>query len=483
MKKVFGIILAVCLLASMLCVAVFAADAPASDVVLRVSALKKDGATVVIADYKNHAEGWSAAMTLADDKKEMKNNDYDRVIVDVYADWTAVNGEFCNEGKGFKWDTIYFEDGAKMTVNLNGHTINRGLGDWQYNGEVMYIDENADVIINDGTITGGFSCNGAGGIHVKDGASVTLNNVNVIGNRVEDDNGAGIAIYDGATLTMNGGSISNNIANLTLVATIFGRETANGAGLYAEDSTVVLENVTIQNNQSMRLNNQGAAIFAADSDVTLNNCSVTGNGIADENAGWSGAMSVIYIDDGQFTINNTRFSNNGCIGSGASHPCLIYADGDLSMESCLFSENRAVYMIKLYGDRLNVSDTSFVENYANVFYGYGSSKENGAFVGCTFGNNAGSAWDGFYSFKFGSENSYLTFTDCYFGDSTFNDRSRATFESSDSAFAGSILGQGSLVTIVSFVALIVSIAAIWINVSAKLNKQQTVLANETDDDE
>ena len=482
MKKVFGLILAVCLLASMFCIAVFATEAPESDVVLRVGALKKDGTIIMIEDFKNHAEGWSAAMTLADNTKEMKKNDYDRIIVDIYADWIAVDGEFSNEGKGFKWETIYFEEGVRMTVNLNGHTINRGLDDWMYNGEVMYIDEEADVIINDGTITGGFSCNGAGGIHIMDDANVTLNNVKVVGNRVEDDDGAGIAIYDGATLMMNGGSISDNVANLTLTALLFGRETANGAGLYAEDSTVILDNVTIQNNQSMRLNNEGSAIFATDSDVTLNNCSVIGNGIINENAGWNGAMSVIYTDDGHLTIKNTRFTGNGCVTNGTSSTGLIVAHGDLSIESCLFSENSACYMIHLYGHKMNVLDTSFVENYANVFYGYGESNKVGTFVNCTFGNNAGSSWEGFYSFKFGFEHSYLTFTDCYFGNSTFNDRSRVTFENAGRALAGSIFSQNSFVTIVSFVALIVSIASILINTKAKLNKQP-VIAKETDEEE
>jgi hypothetical protein len=61
-----------------------------------------------------------------------------------------------------------------------------------------------------GTITGGFSCNGAGGIHINDDARVTLNNVCLIGNTVEDDKGSAIAIYDDAELTMNGGCMSNN---------------------------------------------------------------------------------------------------------------------------------------------------------------------------------------------------------------------------------------------------------------------------------
>ena len=480
MKKFILFLLSVCVLATALCVSAFAAEAPASDVVVRVSALKKDGTTVVLNDYKSHAEGWSAAMTLADNKTEMKNNDYDRVIVDIYADWTAgKDGEFCDSGKGFNYDAIYFEDGVKMTVNLNGHTIDRNIrDDYQYNGEVMYIDKKADVIINDGTITGGWSCNGAGGIHINDKAYVTLNNVNVVGNRVEDDNGAGIALYDDATLIMNGGSIRDNIADMTIVATIFGRETAYGAGIYAEESTVILENVTIQNNQFLNLLSKGAVIYAEDSDVTLNNCTVVSNGIVDKNAGWEGSMSIIHNEDSAITIKNTKFSNNGCVVSNSSSPCLIYGQGDLTIESCLFSENSAYHMIELYGHKLTVSDTSFVENYANVFYGYGESDAIGTFDRCTFGNNA--SWNGYYSFKFAFNNSQLIFTDCYFGNSTFNDRSRVKFVDSTQALAGSLIGEGSLTMIVSITALIASVTAIGITLASNKKKKD---APETDDEE
>ena len=480
MKKFILFLLSVCVLATALCVSAFAAEAPASDVVVRVSALKKDGTTVVLNDYKSHAEGWSAAMTLADNKTEMKNNDYDRVIVDIYADWTAgKDGEFCDSGKGFNYDAIYFEDGTKMTVNLNGHTIDRNIrDDYQYNGEVMYIDKKADVIINDGTITGGWSCNGAGGIHINDKAYVTLNNVNVVGNRVEDDNGAGIALYDDATLIMNGGSIRDNIADMTIVATIFGRETAYGAGIYAEESTVILENVTIQNNQFLNLLSKGAVIYAEDSDVTLNNCTVVSNGIVDKNAGWEGSMSIIHNEDSAITIKNTKFSNNGCVVSNSSSPCLIYGQGDLTIESCLFSENSAYHMIELYGHKLTVSDTSFVENYANVFYGYGESDAIGTFDRCTFGNNA--SWNGYYSFKFAFNNSQLIFTDCYFGNSTFNDRSRVKFVDSTQALAGSLIGEGSLTMIVSITALIASVTAIGITLASNKKKKDTP---ETDDEE
>ena len=306
----------------------------------------------------------------------------------------------------------------------------------------------------------------------------TITNVNVVGNRVEDDNGAGIALYDDATLIMNGGSIRDNIADMTIVATIFGRETAYGAGIYAEESTVILENVTIQNNQFLNLLSKGAVIYAEDSDVTLNNCTVVSNGIVDKNAGWEGSMSIIHNEDSAITIKNTKFSNNGCVVSNSSSPCLIYGQGDLTIESCLFSENSAYHMIELYGHKLTVSDTSFVENYANVFYGYGESDAIGTFDRCTFGNNA--SWNGYYSFKFAFNNSQLIFTDCYFGNSTFNDRSRVKFVDSTQALAGSLIGEGSLTMIVSITALITSVTAIGLTLASNKKKKDTP---ETDDEE
>ena len=101
MKKLFVMIVAVCLLAGVLCTTALAADGT----VLSVSALKKDGTTVLINDYADFAEGWTAAMAMAYDKKLMKNNDYDRIVVDLYADWNAKNGIFGTDAKGFRWGT------------------------------------------------------------------------------------------------------------------------------------------------------------------------------------------------------------------------------------------------------------------------------------------------------------------------------------------------------------------------------------------
>ena len=78
MKKIFAIMMTVCLLAGALSITAFAEEAPAPGVVLRVSATVKDGwENVKIQDYTNFEEGWEAAVTFARNEDSMKN--YSRV--------------------------------------------------------------------------------------------------------------------------------------------------------------------------------------------------------------------------------------------------------------------------------------------------------------------------------------------------------------------------------------------------------------------
>ena len=67
MKKIFAWLMITALLLSALCITAFAADGA----VLRVSAEKKDGTTVVIKDYTVFEDGWNAAMELAVNSKEL----------------------------------------------------------------------------------------------------------------------------------------------------------------------------------------------------------------------------------------------------------------------------------------------------------------------------------------------------------------------------------------------------------------------------
>ena len=331
MKKIFALILALCLIVTVFCISAFADDSVPETDVLTISGQKPDGTLVKIESYKVFDDGWNAAMELATDIKYLNTNEYDRIVVDLLCDWNASDGEFTDElwnGKGFNWDAIYFYKNAHITLDMNGYTINRGLTKYQYNGEVMYVESGADVIIENGTIKGGFSCNGAGGIHLNDGANLTLNNVNVIGNVVEDDDGAAIAVYSGATLIMNGGSISDNVVYPTISSTA---STSTGA-LYVDEGFAYLDGVKITNNVSKKYSTKGVAVTALNKGyVELKYCEISGNGYMNEAAKYCTALSTIYINKGsEVVIHGGKIENNGSDDYSADTRLIDVTDGFLT---------------------------------------------------------------------------------------------------------------------------------------------------------
>ena len=512
MKKVFGIIFAVCLIATMLCVSVFAAEAPASDVVLRVSATTKDGSTVVVKDYTSFEDGWNAAMTLASNPEELNKNEYGRIIVDLYSDWNAVDGEFTDDffnGKGFDWDAIYIPENVKVTLNLNGHTINRGLTSYQYNGEVICIDENADVIINEGTISGGWSCNGAGGIHVKDGVNITLNNVNFVGNTVEDDNGAAIVLRN-ATLVMNGGSFSNNVVYNTYAHLIFATHAAGSGVLYMSNSSAVLNDVTFNENVTIHSNIFGSLLAVyGHSDLEMNNCVVENNGFRDEEKDYVIPFSILTVSSSSnLTIKNTVFRNNGnedhfrndgqqdhftgrpehseSVGSLFS-----ISSASVNVENCSFTGNDVDYLFRVLGAEVTMSDCTITDNTAHVLFAYGTDPV--LFKNCTFKNNiyTGVIYHTYFrnymsdTFHFAvdtpSRIPSLTLEDCIVENATFNTEKYVTFKNSSEHAVGSIFSEGTLTMIISITALVASVAAIGVSVT--LNKKKATPAQENDEDE
>ena len=366
---------------------------------------------------------------------------------------------------------------ADIVIDLNGHTINCNQAGSKVDGEVMYIGANPNVTINDGMIKGGRSFNGAGGIHVDDEATVTLNNVHVKGNTVDGDDGGGIALYDGATLIMNGGSISDNRNNSSYKC--------YGAGVYVYESTAIFEGVTFLNNQNTYNPMRGTVLYAdEDSVVTMNNCKVVDNGTFNESIGTVGSISLISIEgDSSVEIKNTEFRGNGYSESDHdSVNTLIYVTNTshFLIDNCTFKHNSAAYMLYVWGEDFEVVNTRFLDNPANVFSGY--ADESITFTNCEFNNNSGNQWMGYYSFNFSSRNSKVKFVNCSFGNSTYNDRSRATFED-DSKFPASLFGEGSLSMIVASVALIASIASIIVNVTARKKKTVPVTATEQSEDD
>ena len=470
-KKIFTILVMVCLLTAALTITAFAEDS--TTVVLSISGIKKDGTTIGLNHWTNFADGWEAAIDFAEDEDFMDEHELVRIVVDLKADWKANSkGEFGKSSwDGFQYTTIYVPDDVRITINMNGYTIDRGLTKWEWNGEVICIDENADVIINNGTIKGGYSGNGAGGIHICDGADVTLNNVTVCNNRIDDDYGMAIGLFNGATLTMIGGSISDN----TSYATYAG---AYGGGVYINDAKATFKGVTFQNNQGVKFPTYGAAVFVDDGTLVMEECKVIGNGLTGKygDVEYVGAYSIIDASNiSDVTIKNTTFSSNGYAQEAlVSHNTWRYTSviravaSNLTIEEkCDFSDNNQVFLIDSAAAILTVRETDFTGNNSFAFYGHCASGYDNTFTDCKFSYNEPMLKLN-STFNFLLNNVNLKFVDCDFGGATFNKRSAATFV--DSEPVASIFGEGSLtmiVAIIAILALIASAASIFLIVDLK----------------
>ena len=405
MKKLFAIVLTICALASVLCVPAFAAEsadklpAPAAGVVLRVSALQRDGVSaLLIKDYDNFEDGWNEAMVHA------KNSRANRIIVDIYADWNAdKEGNFTDDwinGPGFDNDTIYIPDGARLTINLNGHTINRGLTEDRNDGEVIFINDDADVIINNGTITGGYSNSEGGGLYIEGGANVTLNNVHIVGNKVYNDDGAGIYMYGGSKLTVNGGSFENNTTDGN------NQNRYYGGAVYVEKSTAKFANVVFKNNQCK---DDGAAIYSDEGKVTIEGCTIDGN---------NAQRSIIYAEESEFHVGSSNFINNN------SYYLFDLDNTSLSIARSVFKNNDHSYIITTgyYNSIIIYGSTEFVDNNACVMYAapYGVNMYS-YFSHCTFNNNYRDKDHNDMSVgSFRGDFTNMVFSDCDLGNSNLN---------------------------------------------------------------
>ena len=433
MKKIFTLFLALCLVASALCLPAFAADIP----VLRVSALKSGETNpVLIGEYTSFEDGWNAAMKIAGDRGEMKKNGYDRIVVDLLAKWSAnTAGQFSDDlwnGPGFDNDTIYIPEGAKVTLNMNNHTIDRGLTDDEDDGEVIFINDDADVIINDGVITGGFSNSEGGGLYIEGGAKVTLNRVDVIGNAVKGDDGSAIYLYGGATLIMNGGSISDNV----LDEKHLGLDIIEPYGtICAMDSTVILNNVTIDGNYTPSVQAEGVIFYAKGSIIKMSQCTVSNNVTKG-----SYASHAFYIEDSSLTITDTDFIGNNTIPSptyvSTAARLFRVEDSNLIMTGGTITQNGGAYIFSLEDTEADITDVTITDNACAVM-NLNNSDNVVNMVGCVLGNNTPTRSE---TTVVVDDPDTLFMLDCTLGDTTFSNKDYVKISTSEVTREEAVIG-------------------------------------------
>ena len=185
--------------------------------------------------------------------------------------------------------------GVTVTLDLAGHTIDRGLTSATSYGYVINLV--GTLTINDssspstGTITGGWNSSGyGGGVNISGGGSLTLNAGTISGNKVDrtsgEAKGGGVFVGNNATFTMNGGSITGNSVSTS-------SSTANGGGVY----------INSYNSKYGTFNMNGGTISG--NNVTGNGSSVQGGGVYIDNRSTVGKFNL----SGNCTISSNTVNN------------------------------------------------------------------------------------------------------------------------------------------------------------------------------
>lgn len=276
--------------------------------------------------YNNEAQLLSAWNAL----KERLNAGESNII--LYKNYVAAPEDNC----------LSVPSGKSVTLDLNGHTIDRNRSTAEANGYV--IGNAGTLIITDsgtgGTITGGNSVYGGG---IFNEGTLTIQGGSITGNRATERGGG---ICNTRTLTISGGTISNNIAtkgggvscetnaSLTTISggSILNNSANDGGGIYLRDGTLSISGGSILNNTA---NNGGGICFVNNTILTISGGTISDNTATSYGGGIlytsgtfnlsgnptvvgntvSDAANNIFLPPGRtITINGPLTGTNGSIG-------------------------------------------------------------------------------------------------------------------------------------------------------------------------
>ena len=285
-------------------------------------------------------------------------------------------------------DRLVLNKGESATIDMNGLRIDRQLtnDDYESDGEVIYLDEGASLVLrstvtttthdftgwengsrkalkitNGGLVTGGWSSNGAGGVHMKKNSTLILDNVAIAGNRAEitwgqDGYGGGVMMDgDNCTLTMTygaqiayneaqdeGGGVYSNGTGSTISLSEsssinHNRARDGGGGIYFCYSEFVLESkdATGSISDNTVTGGHGGAIFTEQCAVSTNVGAIYGITMKNNTASECGG--AIYLNQESTTISGCTIEDNSANEGGG-----IYVNNDdNTLSGCTIQNNTA----------------------------------------------------------------------------------------------------------------------------------------------
>ena len=273
---------------------------------------------------------------------------------------------------------VEINNNRTVTIDLNGHTLDRGLSSAINYGHVLKVISGSTLTINDasgnnsGIIKGGYTNEG--------GAINNLGTLIINGGTIRDNHtntrGGGIINRDGATLTINGGVITSN-------------EAQDGAGIYnASNGTITINNVSISGNSTNKyggggITNYGTLAFYGgtisnntattdgggiwtDKSLTINGANIEGNSARDGGG--------ICINQGTADLTNVTISGNTSKDGGGIY---VYSNGTLVFNSGSISGNTVTEYggggIANHGTTTiisgSITDNTCVENGGGIWTG------------------------------------------------------------------------------------------------------------------
>ena len=198
---------------------------------------------------------------------------------------------------------LLVESGKTVTLDLNGHTLNRSLGSAVNEGCVIKNQGNLTITgTGGGVIKGGYSSSGGGGI-LNEGM-LTINGGTIKENKTTSL-GAGIYNATGKTLILDGGVIDNNQ-----------NTTNDGGGIYNQ-GTFTLTSGSIANNKVTGTSKNGGGIY------NTGTMSINGGTIQNNTA--TGLGAGIYHDGTAFNLQGSPTISSNTVSSSARNVYLTTA--------------------------------------------------------------------------------------------------------------------------------------------------------------
>ena len=222
----------------------------------------------------------------------------DTATVKLYADWSAKDGSIlAAEGKdGAFAGALCIPSGSEITIDLNGFIIDRKLDLAMEHGEVIYVENGATLNLTDtsgthrGQITGGYSIESAGGIHVENGGKINFWGGTISGNRTETSGGGIFLAGADSYLYMTGGTVSGNEAGVS------------GGGIAVVDGTMRVIAGEFSGNTTGAT---GGGIYIQGGTADLSGCKVTGNQALAGGGICTNADAVLMLKDGTSVQKNS----------------------------------------------------------------------------------------------------------------------------------------------------------------------------------